>query len=82
MSLFGHDDFIVYANCYVTHLFAPEATCDSKSLNRKVIIQVLFPVAFVVQMNADNEFFRFRSTDSWRKNYAYWRGRRQNEINF
>ena len=42
---------------YVTHLFAPEATCDSKSLNRKVIIQVLFPVAFVVQMNADNEFF-------------------------
>ena len=67
---------------YVTHLFAPEATCDSKSLNRKVIIQVLFPVAFVVQMNAGNEFFRFRSTDSWRKNYAYWRGRRQNEINF
>ena len=67
---------------YVTHLFALEATCDSKSLNRKVIIQVLFPVAFVVQMNADNEFFRFRSTDSWRKNYAYWRGRRQNEINF
>jgi len=70
---------------YVTLIFGPDAICDLKSLNRNVIRhQVLFPVAFIVQMNADNEFFLFRCTDSWRKNCAYWRGRRQtsNKHNF